>query len=347
VSGEFRLGELAERLGGRVVGDPRSIIRGVATLDQAGPDEISFLVNPRYLKAAHATRAGAVLLKPDVALEGPSRLEIEEPYLALVAILELFHPAERRPPEISPEAHLGRDVEIGDEVTVGPFAVVDDGVRLGDRVTVEAGCFVGRGCRIEEDSTLMPRVVLYPGTRVGKRCLIHSGVVLGGDGFGFATSKGRHHKVPQLGQVSVEDDVELGANTTVDRGTLGKTIIGAGSKLDNLVMIAHGATIGRDCLFAAQSGIAGSTRLGSQVTFAGQSGAAGHLSIADGTIVAAKSAVFADIPRGQFVAGIPAVDHQRWKRAQMLIKRLPELRRELREMKRRLGVLEGQTKEED
>ena len=156
----------------------------------------------------------------------------------------------------------------------------------------------------------MPRVVLYPGTEIGRDCVLHAGVVLGSDGFGFATSGGRHHKVPQLGKVVIEDDVELGANTTVDRGTLGETVIGAGSKLDNLVMIAHGVTLGAGCLMAAQSGIAGSTQVGSNVTFAGQSGAAGHLKIADGTVVAAKTAVFASIDAGAFVAGIPAVDHR-------------------------------------
>jgi UDP-3-O-[3-hydroxymyristoyl] glucosamine N-acyltransferase len=279
-----------------------------------------------------------------------TRVEVDEPYLALAVILGLFQEDLSPTPEMSERSHLGSDVVLGEAVSVGPFAVVEDGVELGDRVVIGAGCVVGSGCRIGADSVLMPRVVLYPRTEIGSNCLIHAGVVLGSDGFGFATSQGHHHKVPQLGRVVIEDDVELGANTTVDRGTLGETVIGAGSKLDNLVMIAHGVTIGEGCLMAAQSGIAGSTRVGSRVTFAGQSGAAGHLKIADGTIVAAKTAVLGDIDDGAFVAGTPAVDHRAWKRSQVLIKRLPELRKELSELARRVEALErldGRSTEED
>jgi len=191
---------------------------------------------------------------------------------------------------------------------------------------------------------LMPRVVLYPGTCVGARCLIHAGAVLGGDGFGFATTAGTHRKVPQLGRVVVEDDVEIGANSTVDRGTLGETRIGRGTKIDNLVMVAHGVVIGPHGLLAAQAGVAGSTRIGSHVAIAGQSGAAGHLRIGDRVVVAAKTAVFTDLPEGSFVAGIPAVDHRAWKRSLVEVKSLPELRSRLRALEERLAVLEAQDK---
>ena len=340
MSGGFRLGELAKRIGGRVVGDGDAVIHGVATLEEAGPDQLSFLSNPKYREAARRTRAGAVLVQPGSGLEGLTLVEVDEPYLALANILGLFQTDVPPRPEVSPEAHLGRDVRLGQRISIEPFAVIGDDVELGDGVAVGAGCVIGSACRVGEGSTLMPRVVLYPRTEVGRNCLIHAGVVLGSDGFGFATSGGRHHKVPQLGRVVVEDDVELGANTTVDRGALGETVIGAGSKLDNLVMIAHGVTIGESCLMAAQSGIAGSTRVGSRVTFAGQSGAAGHLKIADGTIVAAKTAVFGDIDPGAFVAGTPAVDHRAWKRSQALMKRLPDLRKEVMELTKRVKALE-------
>lgn len=341
VSGGFRLGELAERVGGRVVGDVDAVIRGVATLEEAGPDQLSFLSNTRYREAARRTRAGAILVVPGSGIEGPALVEVDEPYLALAKILGLFQSNPSAAREVSPRAQVGRNVKLGEDVSVGPFAVIGDGVELGERVTVGAGSVVGSDCRIGAGSILMPRVVLYPGTEIGRDCLLHAGVVAGSDGFGFATSGGRHHKVPQLGRVVLEDDVELGANTTVDRGALGETVIGAGSKLDNLVMIAHGVTIGESCLMAAQSGIAGSTQVGSNVTFAGQSGAAGHLKIADGTVVAAKTAVFGDIDPGAFVAGTPAVDHRTWKRSQILIKRLPDLRKELSELKRRVEALEA------
>jgi len=341
VSGGFRLGELAERVGGRVVGDDDAVIHGVATLEEAGPDQLSFLSNPRYRDVARRTRARAILVRPGSGLDGVTLIEVDDPYLALARILTIFQTDRSSKPVISPKAHMGKDVSLGEDVLVEPFAVIGDGVRLGDRVAVGAGCVIGAACRVGDGSTLMPRVVLYPRTEVGRNCLVHSGVVLGSDGFGFATSEGRHHKLPQLGRVVVEDDVELGANTTVDRGTLGETVIGAGSKLDNMVMIAHGVTIGESCLMAAQSGIAGSTRVGSRVTFAGLSGAAGHLKIADGTVVAAKSAVFGDVDPGAFVAGTPAVDHRTWKRSQVLMKRLPDLRRELTELRRRVEELEA------
>jgi UDP-3-O-[3-hydroxymyristoyl] glucosamine N-acyltransferase len=206
---------------------------------------------------------------------------------------------------------------------------------------------VGEGCSIGEESELRPNVVLYPGTEIGARCLIHSGVVLGSDGYGFVTSDGKHNKIPQVGRVVVEDDVEIGANTTIDRGALGVTSIGEGSKLDNLVMIAHGVKLGRNSLLAAQAGIAGSTTVGDGTTWAGQSGAAGHLEVADGTVVAAKSAVLQDIRERAFVAGIPAVDHRRWKRAQAGLHQLDRMRRQLRELKSRLDDLESRLNEED
>lgn len=343
----YRLGDLAERVGGRVVGDAQRWISGVATLEAAGPGDLAFLTNPRYRRRAEATQAGAVLVGRGVALAGRDLLEAEEPYLALAEILALFHPPAPRRPGISPDARIGRDVRLGSDPAVGPFAVVGDGAVLGDRVSVGAGSVVGEGCAIGDDTVLMARVVLYPGTRVGARCILHSGVVLGSDGFGFATSQGRHRKVPQVGRVVVEDDVEIGANTTVDRGTLGDTVVGRGTKLDNLVMVAHGARLGADCLLAAQSGIAGSTEVGRGVVFAGQSGAAGHLRIGDEAAVGAKSAVLEDVPEGAFVAGIPAVDHRIWKRSQAILGRLPELRAALRRLERRIEALEKAARTEE
>ena len=239
---------------------------------------------------------------------------------------------------------MGEGVVLGHEVQVGAFTVVGDGVRLADRVAIGPGCVLGEEARVGEATVLMPRVVLYAGTQVGAGCLLHSGVVLGGDGFGFATSKGRHRKIPQMGRVILEDDVEIGANTTVDRGTLGDTVIARGSKIDNLVMVAHGVRIGPDALLAGQSGIAGSARLGARVTLAGQAGVAGHLEIGDDSAVAAKSAVFDDLPEGSFVAGIPAIDHKTWKRGQAVLRRLPELLAEIRTLRRQL---EERTKRED
>jgi len=343
----YRLDELARRIDGEVRGDAQRTILGIATLDQAGPDDLSFLTNPKYRESASATRAGAVLVGKGTELPDRDLLVVDEPYLALARLLTLFHPVERKSPGVSDRAQVGEGVHLGSGVRVEPFAVIGDRAVLEDRVCVGAGSVVGEEARVGEETELRPRVVLYPGTRVGRRCLIHSGAVLGGDGYGFATSGGKHHKVPQLGRVVVEDDVEIGANTTVDRGTLEETVIGEGSKLDNLVMIAHGVKLGRDTLLAGQAGIAGSTRVGDGTIWAGQSGAAGHLEIADGTIVAAKSAVLQSVPERAFVAGIPAVDHRRWKRSLAELGRVGELRRRVRKFRARLDALEARLGSEE
>jgi len=347
MSAEFRLAVLAEKVGGRVVGDPQRVVRGVATLRRATSDELSFLTNSKYRDLARESNAGVLLVSPGSGLEGRDLLEADEPYLALAEILEIFHPPCRYPPGVSPLAHVAETARLGRDVHVAPFALIDEGAVLGDRVAVESGVVIGRDCRVGEASELRSRVVLYPNTTVGARCIVHSGVVLGSDGFGFATHEGRHRKVPQMGRVVLEDDVEIGANSTVDRGALDETRIGSGSKLDNLVMIAHGVQVGSDCMLIAQTGIAGSTRIGDGVTFAGQSGAAGHLEIGSKSVVAAKSAAFKDVAPGSFVAGIPAVDHREWKRAQAAMRRLPEMARELRTLRRRLSELEKTLVERD
>jgi UDP-3-O-[3-hydroxymyristoyl] glucosamine N-acyltransferase len=344
VSEGWLLSELAAAVGGRVEGDADRRVRGVATLEEAGPDDLSFLTNPRYRPALQTTHAGAILVGPGVDVEGRDLLVAPDPYLALAKILARLHPAPRPAPGVSPDARIGSGAAIGVGVAIAAFAVVGGGARIGDRVVVGAGAVIGEGSAIGDDTVVMPRVVLYPGTLVGARCLIHAGVVLGADGFGFATSAGTHHKVRQLGRVVVDDDVEIGANSTVDRGTLGETRIGRGTKIDNLVMVAHGVVVGPHGLLAAQTGVSGSTRIGSHVTMAGQSGAAGHLRLGDRVVVAAKTAVFSDVPDGSFVAGIPAIDHRAWKRSVALVKMLPELRSRLRMLEERLAALEAREK---
>ena len=336
-----RLGDLAALVGGEVRGDPHRRVHGVASLEAAGPGDLSFLTNARYRAAVETTRAGVLLVGPDDVLAGRDLLVAREPYVAFAKILSHLHPEVHPEPGISADARVATSARLGPSVTIGPFAVVESGAVLGERAAVGAGSYVGRDAVVGAGTVLHPRVVLYAETVVGERCTLHAGCVLGGDGFGFATSgSGVHHKIPQRGRVVVEDDVEIGANTTIDRGTLGETRIGRGTKIDNLVMIGHGVDIGEGSLLVAQTGVAGSTRLGRHVTLAGQTGVAGHLTIGDRVVAAAKSAVFADVPEGRTVGGIPATDLKTWKRVQVAQRGLPGMKAELRALRARLEELE-------
>lgn len=333
---------LADALGARLDGDPDLWITGVAPLERAGAADLSFLANPKYREAAKGSGAGAVLVAPGVVLPGKTLLVSPNPYAAFARALALFHPEDRPKPGVHPTAVLGEGCEVAPDVHVGPLAVLMARVRVGPRSVVEAGCVLMEGCQVGADCRLFPRVVLYPRTRLGNRVILHAGVVVGSDGFGYASEGGLHRKVPQVGTAVVDDDVEIGANTTVDRGTLDETRIGAGTKIDNLVQIGHNVRTGEGCILVAQSGISGSTRLGRGVVFAGQSGAVGHIRIGDQVRVGAKSAVTKDLPDGAFVTGHPAVDHRLWLKERALSGRLEEMFRRLRNLERRLFGTAGE-----
>lgn len=341
------LAEIADQVNGHVVGDGERVVCGVASLREADAESLGFLTNPRYITEASNSAAGGILVGDDAiedgqpisALEGHDLIVVAQPHLALAQVLTLFNPPSRPEPGIDRDARLADDVRLGERVHIGPYAVVEAGSELQDDVVLGAGSHVGRDCVLGARTIVYPRVVMYAKTLVGADCILHSGVILGADGFGFAQVDGKHHKIPQIGRVVIEDDVEIGANTTVDRGAIGETRIGAGSKLDNLVMVAHGVQTGRAVLLVGQSGIAGSTSVGDHVTLAGQAGVAGHLTIGDRVVVAAKSAVFADVEADRFVAGIPAIDHREWKRIQVASRKLLELRNEVRELRREIEEL--------
>ena len=339
----MRLAELAEHLGALLIGNPEREVVGVRPLDEAGPEHLSFLTNPRYAAAAVASRAGAILVGLDEGeqLEGRDLLRCEEPYLAFARALELFHPPHRPPPGVHPSAVLGDEVRLEEGVTIGPLVVVGEGARVGARTVVGAGCVLGPAAEVGDDCLLHPNVVIEDRCRVGDRCILHSGVVIGSDGFGFATSAGIHHKVPQVGIVVLEDDVELGANVCVDRATLGQTRICRGTKVDNLVQIAHNVEIGEGSLLVSQVGIAGSTRVGHHAIFGGQAGAAGHLTVGDNVVVTARGGVVKDLPDGVMVSGMPARPIREWTRANANLYRLDMLRRRLAALERRLEALEA------
>ncbi len=332
----FTLAELAARVGGSVVGDGSRVLEGVRPLADAGPEHLSFYHNRKYLSTARESRAGALLVADAGPFEGRDLLVIEDPYAALATVLELLHPAEVPPAGVHVTAVVAVDARLGSGVHVGAHAVVGAGAALGDRAVVGAGSYVGAGASVGADTVLHPHVVIEPGCTVGERCILHAGVVVGSDGFGFAPVKGVHKKVPQVGTVVIEDDVELGANVCVDRAALGVTRIGRGTKVDNLVQIAHNVEVGEHSLLVSQVGISGSTKLGHHVVMAGQSGAVGHITLADGTRVTAKTGVTEDTDPGEMVSGFPSRPHREWLKAMANLYRIDELRRRIEKLEREL-----------
>jgi len=348
---EHRLAVLAELVGGRVEGDPDRTVEAVRTLEAAGPRDLSFLNHSRYREQALASQAGALLVGASLAsgdLRGDGRplLVVDDPAYALSLLLNQLHAAEAPEPGVHPTAVLEPGCEVDPAAHVGSYAVIGSGTRIGARAAVHSHVVLGKNCAVGEGAVLHPHAVLYDRTEVGPGAIVHAGVVLGADGFGYATHGGVHHKVPQVGRVVLEKDVEVGANSAIDRATLGETRIGEGTKIDNLVQVGHNVQTGRHCILCGQAGIAGSTQLGNYVVLAGQAGVSGHIKLGDGAQVAAKSAALTSVePRVQ-VAGIPAVELRKWRRQTVLIARLEEMSRRLKTLERRLGV-QGTEREEE
>lgn len=346
---EVLLRDLAAELGGRVVGDDAIAITGVETLDKAGASHISFYTNRRYKKAYLATRAGAVIVSErDAEGEVPagvSLLVIDEPYLAFAKVSTRFHKPPTYPAGIDPRAAIEEGVEVHPTATVLPFAYVGRGVKVGARAVIHAHCAILDGVTVGDDCVLYPGVVVREGCVIGDGTIIQPGAVIGADGYGFAFEKNgprgpRHFKVPQIGKVVIGREVEVGANTCIDRGTVGDTQVGDGVKLDDLVMIAHNAEIGPLSLLAGCSAVAGSTKLGPGVVLGGQVGVIGHLDIGAGARVAAGSRVLTDLPAGSENGGYPAVNQAHWLREQASRQRLPELLKQVRQLKKRIEELE-------
>jgi UDP-3-O-[3-hydroxymyristoyl] glucosamine N-acyltransferase len=322
------------------VGSPDATVASVAPLDRAGPGDLSFLAGSRYLQYFQQTRASVVLVAPQFeSTEGPSaaRIVVREPQAALLTVLPVLYPQPVWAAGVDPSARVGRGTRWEEPIAIGPNVVIGADVRLGKNVRIAAGCALGDGVVIGDEAQLFPRVVCYPGAVIGRRVILHAGVVIASDGFGYVSaSRSREHaKIPHVGQAIIGDDVEIGANSTVDRGSVDDTVIGAGTKIDNLVQVGHNVRIGARCLIMAQAGIAGSTHIEDDVIVAGQAGIIDHLTIGRGARIGAQAGVIGDVPAGGAVSGYPARDHREVLRAQAALYRVARIVDELEALVKR------------
>lgn len=324
---EITVRELAERLGGEPEGDLERQLRGVGPIESAGASEVSFLESARNAPQALVSQAGCLLAPPGVALPDKTVIRVRNPRSAMARAVELFHPPPPRQPGIHPTAVIGDDVAIGTDVEIGPYVVIGDRVEIGARSSIGAGCVLGEQAVLGEDCVLYPRVTLYPGVRLGSRVILHSGCVVGSDGFGYIFENGRYSKFPQAGSVEIADDVEVGANTTIDRGALGPTEIGRGTKIDNLVQVAHNVRIGEHCVIASQTGISGSVVIEDNVVIAGQVGIGDHARVEKGAVLGGQCGILPHkiVRAGQTVWGTPARPLKQHLEQQALVARLPRL----------------------
>lgn len=343
--------ELAEVIGGAVLGDGERSIDGVSSLDAAGPRDLVYVDGEKFIQALERCRASAAIVPDGVTLpDEMSGIRFPHPALGMIKAIEFLMPAQRRITEVSPQAYLSEGVKLADGVGIGAGVCLGRNVRVGANTEIHPGVTIAEGSTVGEDCVVYSGVHVYHDCVIGDRVILHSGVVIGGDGYGFVqepTPDGapqeplRHRKVPHVGRVVIEDDVEIGANSTIDRGALGETRIGKGTKIDNLVMVAHNVVVGRHCLLIALSGISGSTELGDYVTVAGQAGLVGHLKIGSRAVIGAQSGVTKDLESGSVVLGAPALDVREARRAYALIERLPQFKKKLSDHAKRLEKLEA------
>jgi len=338
------LGELAKYVDGRVVGDPNVIIRSASTLGRAVEGDISFLANTKYEKQLQSTKATAVIVGKETEAAVPL-LIADDPYYVFMQIVVLLHGHRKhKKVGISKRASISDAAKIGVDCHIHDYVIICDKAKIGDGCVIYPGAYVGQEVQVGNDCIIYPNVVIYDGCRIGNRVIINANSTVGEDGFGYASHDGVHHKIPHIGVVVIEDDVEIGTGCAVERGTLGDTVIGRGSKLGDLVTVGHGTKIGSHCLLVAQAGIAGSTSIGNHCVLGGQVGIVGHITIGNKVTIAAQAGVINNIPDGQVVVGAPAIEAKLGRRAYSMIQHLPEMRQAIRQLQKQLDELNGQGK---
>jgi UDP-3-O-[3-hydroxymyristoyl] glucosamine N-acyltransferase len=337
---QMTLKEIASFLGGTVIGADDTIINDIRPIEEASEGNITFIANKKYLKQLNLTKASAILVSPQTVAEGKNLVIVADPYAAFGKLLTLFYPLEHSRSGVSSDAYIEEGAIISPGATIFPRAYIGKGATIGNGAVVYPGVFIGSNACIGDDSILYANVTVYHSCIIGKRVILHSGVVIGADGFGFASPGRDNTKIPQVGIVQIDDDVEIGANTTIDRAAMGRTWIQRNVKIDNLVQIAHNVVIGENSAVAAQVGISGSTKLGKGVLVGGQAGMVGHINIGDGVMIAAASSVHKNIKPGQIVVGSPQMPHDEWLKIEACKLRLPRMRTTLEEMVKKVECLQ-------
>lgn len=338
---EKSIREIAALIGGTVVGDEKTLISDIRPIDEAGAHDLTFIANKKYFKQLSTTRAGVILVPPGTVEPGKNLIVVADPYTAFGKLLAVFYPQDHGPAGISPDAYIEDGAWVSPEATVMARSLISRGARIEKGAVLYPGVMIGQGASVGEDSILYANVTVYANCIIGRRVILHSGVVIGADGFGFAAPGVTNSKIPQVGIVQIDDDVELGANTTVDRGTLGKTWIQRNVKIDNLVQVAHNVVIGENTVIAAQTGISGSTTIGKSVIIGGQVGIVGHITIGDRVMIGAQSGIHNSIPAGKIGGGTPFLPYREWLKVEASKAKIPEMRSKIEQLIKQVAQLEA------
>jgi len=334
----MNLNEISKILKADIKGDTSIEVEGIKEIDKATEKDITFLTNQKYKKLIKITKARVILTGENTVIDEKDKtfLIVKNPSWAVAKLIDIFYPVKKPEPKISKYADINKTSKIGENVFIDSFVKIEDGVEIGNNVSIYSNVYIGKNTVLGDNTIIYPNVTIRENIRIGKNVIIHSGTVIGSDGFGYYKENGYYYKIPQRGGVIIEDEVEIGSNVSIDRATIGNTYIGYGTKIDNLVQIAHNVRIGKCCIIVAQTGIAGSTKIGDNTTIAGQAGIAGHLNIGNNVIIGGQSGVISDIPDGKIVSGYPAREHSLSNKAYALLYKLPEIVKEIKILKQKI-----------